>query len=261
MAKLIWDYVREACIQCNITGPDDSLEYTPAHTEGRPVIHADDSNRVLLFPGAFNPPHQGHVQLLKSVLSDVTRHLNIRGVIIFPQDDEQVREKTKHEPVDLDLTKSKRSALWRSAEEFPEKDAWVFEGSRSSLRNLQDQLQRNLKGEHINLTYLLLVGPDWLSTRAMRVYVETDTRVLCVVSEDLWGGHCLFSLGLFVPDDMWITSDRGRQSLVDFDVQLAISPVLFGAVLASVLAGYMSSELDADPSENIQCLHRTAARG
>ncbi|OAA44220.1 Rossmann-like alpha/beta/alpha sandwich fold protein [Metarhizium rileyi] len=249
MAKLIWDYVREACIQCNITGPGDSLEYTPAHTEGRPVIHADDSNRVLLFPGAFNPPHQGHVQLLKSVLSDVTRHLNIRGVIIFPQDDEQVREKTKHEPVDLDLTKSKRSALWRSAEEFPEKDAWVFEGSRSSLRKLQNQLQRNLKGEHINLTYLLLVGPDWLSTRA-------------VYDPGKWNCDEAITSDISRPVDFRCdTSDRGRQSLVDFDVQLAISPVLSGAVLASVLAGYMSSELDADSSENIQCLHRTAARG
>ncbi|KAG8419442.1 hypothetical protein J3458_004307 [Metarhizium acridum] len=167
MAKTLWDYVRDACGQCNISIPSDKLPFNNNQDVKSSVIDPEGRNRVLLFPGAFNPAHEGHLQLLRSVLNDMKNHLNIRGVVIFPNDDEKIREKTMEEPVDLDLNKSKRSALWRNAAGFPANNAWIFAESRSALTRFQEQLHGNLTKENINLTFLLLVGSDWISTRAV----------------------------------------------------------------------------------------------
>ncbi|KID80432.1 uncharacterized protein G6M90_00g009440 [Metarhizium brunneum] len=167
MAKTIWDYIREACEQCNISIPSDGLPFTNNQDVKSSIIDAEGRNRVMLFPGAFNPAHEGHLQLLQSVLNDMKKHLDIRGVVIFPHDDEQIRDKTREEPADLGLDKSKRSALWRNAAGFPADNAWIFTESRSALTRFQKQLQGNLRKENVNLTFLLLVGSDWISTRAV----------------------------------------------------------------------------------------------
>lgn len=167
MAKIIWDYIREACEQCNISIPSDGLPFTNNQDVKSSIIDAEGRNRILLFPGAFNPAHEGHLQLLQSVLNDMKKHLDIRGVVIFPHGDEQIRDKTREEPADLGLDKTKRSALWRNAAGFPADNAWIFTESRSALTRFQKQLQGNLRKENVNLTFLLLVGSDWISTRAV----------------------------------------------------------------------------------------------
>ncbi|KHN96695.1 Rossmann-like alpha/beta/alpha sandwich fold protein [Metarhizium album ARSEF 1941] len=167
MAKTIWDYIHEACTQCNMGIRSDIPPFTGNQDIESSLIDAGDRNRVLLFPGAFNPAHEGHLQLLESILTATKKTLSIRGVVIVPHDDEQVQDKTMEEPATLDLAKSQRSTLWRRAVGFPENKAWIFTGSRSALAMFQEQLQDNLRKENISLTFLLLVGADWISTRAI----------------------------------------------------------------------------------------------
>lgn len=183
MAKTIWDYAREVATECNIPIPNDSPFFVHRQDPGISAIHSGDYNRVLLFPGAFNPPHHGHLSLLLSILRNMMKHLNISNVIIYPHDDRHILEKTRDETRKLHLSQAERSALWRNADEFPANDTWVFEGSKRSLTRFQRELQKRMRREGLNLTFLLLVGPDWMSTRG--VYDPGQWNCTEVITSDV----------------------------------------------------------------------------
>jgi nicotinic acid mononucleotide adenylyltransferase len=167
MAETLWDWIQEAADKCNISIPSHTLPFTTNSNLPSSILRSEGSNRVLVFPGAFNPPHKGHIQLLNSIREDTLKLLHIRGVIIFPHDDEHIQHKTELEQFSLGLTKSRRLSLWGDAEGFPKNDTWIFGGSRKSLVRLQKQLQGDLRRKNISLSFLLLVGPDWITTHSI----------------------------------------------------------------------------------------------
>lgn len=90
-----------------------------------PTLDKSRTNRVLIYPGAFNPPHRGHLHLLKHVFMRGAHDLNIIAAIILPQSDERVAAKVRNEGGHFMFGKHERGLLWKRDPCFPSW-AWVY---------------------------------------------------------------------------------------------------------------------------------------
>ncbi len=71
-------------------------------------------NRILLYLGAFNPPHRGHLNLIRHVFDNAGDDLNIVLAIISPMDDDRLLDKFSDENNPLLLTQKQRITLWKA---------------------------------------------------------------------------------------------------------------------------------------------------
>lgn len=168
MPQSIWHYVQEAAASAGIGIPVSEAPFNSQCISPRSnLCMAECDNRMLLFPGSFQPPHAGHLALLSCVSSTLLDCLNIRGIIVFPHDDKGNSETTRSYMGAVKLSKEQRIHLWRSSKGIPENDVWLFRHDRASLSTLQRRLQRGLRYNNIKLTFILLLGPDWVRTKAI----------------------------------------------------------------------------------------------
>ncbi|KAM4066798.1 hypothetical protein HRG_000820 [Hirsutella rhossiliensis] len=149
---------------------EQGLELNPSHPpfnhHDSPILRPNRApNHVLLYPGSFNPPHRGHQALLDHVLRNAGDDLFLAAAIILPTDDDKLAAKNTKDEQPFLLTKAKRANLWHEAG-LPKDRVWVFEGSEDSWKSFRARLQKNLARRCIDLRFVLLVGPDWISSRA-----------------------------------------------------------------------------------------------
>ncbi|RDW83549.1 uncharacterized protein DSM5745_03875 [Aspergillus mulundensis] len=132
----------------------------------RPLeLRQNTANRILLYPGSFNPPHRGHFALLQHVFENAPADLNLIAAIIWPLSDEGVADK-KEDRMDEDamiLTREERVQLW--VEHGLRDYMWVYEGSpfTSSIAqwaSLKSQLANVLGSDGFELEFCCLLGPD-----------------------------------------------------------------------------------------------------
>lgn len=130
-----------------------------------PLLRTRGPNRILLYPGSFNPPHKGHFDLLNYVFQEAGDDLNIVAAIILPTDDGHLTAKTRNEQNPLVLEKEKRAKLW-TAHGLADW-AWVFDKSVEEWCGLRAQLEKAVKRDGVDLKFMLLAGPDCVSADAM----------------------------------------------------------------------------------------------
>lgn len=130
-----------------------------------PILESGCVNRILLYPGSFNPPHQGHLDLLRHVYYEAGEDLSIIAAVILPTDDYQLREKLRNEPSPLILERKKRVHLW-TGDGLPDW-VWVSDKSEEEWRNFRRQLEAATKRDKIDLKFILLAGPDCVGANSM----------------------------------------------------------------------------------------------
>ena len=138
------------------------FDYGIAH--GAPVLERGHTNRILVYPGSFNPPHNGHVALLRQALHNSGSDLNIIAAIILPLDDDSLEKKFAAQPGTLILTKKQRATLW--AGEYgtgPGPSCWVFEYSTEKWGAFQKQLIKTTTLDDFDVEFVCLSGPDWVT--------------------------------------------------------------------------------------------------
>jgi hypothetical protein len=127
-------------------------------THSPPRLHPGKVNRILLFPGAFNPPHCGHLDLLRHAIDNCGSDANVIGAIVFPMDDGDLQQKLRSESSSLLLHKHERVRLWRG--NVPADDFWVYDDSENALRKFQHELIDRVAQDGLELKFSLLCGPD-----------------------------------------------------------------------------------------------------
>ncbi|KAF5663660.1 hypothetical protein FHETE_7365 [Fusarium heterosporum] len=124
-----------------------------------PLLQPHGVNHVLLFPGSFNPPHQGHLDLLKHVFDNAGADLNIIAAIIIVTDDDRLEMKMKDKDTSIILPREQRVNLWRG-NGIPVDWAWVYDNTEVSWPEFRANLVRELRRDRIELKFMLLCGPD-----------------------------------------------------------------------------------------------------
>ncbi|KAL4723622.1 hypothetical protein ACLX1H_009262 [Fusarium chlamydosporum] len=133
--------------------------FNNATAKNPPLLRPHGVNRILLYPGSFNPPHQGHLDLLKRVFENAGVDLNIIAAIIVITDDERLTLKMETRDNAVVIPKDKRVKLWRG-DGIPVDWAWVYDGSEANWARLRARLTKEVQKDHMELKFIVLNGPD-----------------------------------------------------------------------------------------------------
>ncbi|ODA83856.1 hypothetical protein RJ55_02372 [Drechmeria coniospora] len=157
------DFVEQAATNQGISldGPSRPFNGRAAHDPPLLRPHGPP-NHILLFPGSFNPPHTGHLALLRHILFAQGPGVSPIGAVVVLTDDVKLAAKNHRDERPFLLPKAKRAALWRQAN-VPRDRVWVFDGSEDEWKRLKGELDTILARNGISLPFHLLVGPDWIS--------------------------------------------------------------------------------------------------
>lgn len=123
-----------------------------------PTLDKTRINRVLVYPGSFNPPHRGHLHLLKHVFMRGAHDLNIITAIILPRSDESLAKKVREEDGKFMFGRDERCLLWKQDICFPPW-AWVYEKSTTSFTTFFERLIQATKKDGYTLELVPLYGP------------------------------------------------------------------------------------------------------
>jgi nicotinic acid mononucleotide adenylyltransferase len=126
-----------------------------------PFLRQKGMNRVLFYPGTFNPPHKGHRDLLMHTFTNAGDDLHIAAGIILPTDDERLALKMSSQKHILHLTKHQRAALLRGAA-FPAETFFIFDHSEENWRKFRAALMSVFQEARLEVKLVILGGPDWI---------------------------------------------------------------------------------------------------
>ncbi|CAM1500511.1 Fc.00g096730.m01.CDS01 [Cosmosporella sp. VM-42] len=137
-----------------------------------PALRKYGMNRILLFPGSFNPPHEGHKALLRYVKENAGEDLHIVAAIVLPTDDQRLEDKTSEDENPLVLTKEQRVNLWRG-QNLRNNWVWIYDQSEPNWAKFKPTLEKNIRKDGFDFKFILLGGPDWIGNNGI---VNVDPR-------------------------------------------------------------------------------------
>lgn len=122
-----------------------------------PTLDNTRTNRILVYPGSFNPPHRGHLHLLKHVFMRGTYDLNVIAAIIVPRSDESVSRKVQKEDGKFMFGNDERCLLWKQDLCFPPW-AWIYGSGTTSFTTFSERLVEATKKDGYSLEFVPLYG-------------------------------------------------------------------------------------------------------
>ncbi|KAI4913943.1 hypothetical protein J4E90_005663 [Alternaria incomplexa] len=177
----------------DIQGLPDSSSRIFTRSPG-PELQRDRDNRIIIYPGSFNPPHVGHIALLWHAYLNMDA--NTIAVMIFALGDDLLASKdhvTNNKGKTFILSHYQRRQLWK--DDVLGRFAWAFPSHDDDKLDLfMATIKRLAKADGFKVSFLILYGGD---------YISQKTGV-----EGLWGGDDNTCIGSditrpmdFVPDD------------------------------------------------------------
>jgi hypothetical protein len=137
---------------------DHGLSHMP------PFLRSSRKNRLLLYPGSFNPPHYGHLNLLCDAFQ--RSQYDIIAAIVLPLDDDRLEKKCGEQRKEMVLSKKQRVDLWRG-EHWPNDWFWVYDRTESEWNRFRRVLTENITRDGFELDFVLLCGPDYVQTHSL----------------------------------------------------------------------------------------------
>jgi hypothetical protein len=175
-------YLQKAFSECG-----DCISELAFHPpSGCPVLSRDRANHILLYPGAFTPPHVGHLRLLQHVLNHHGNELNVVAAMVFPRPDYYLERKNKGSNETFVTQQKDRCVLWEEDARFPA-NAFVWRECEMNEVDFSRNLIEIAAHDGFKVEFVLLHATELL---------DTDRRT------STWSGLC----------QQAIVSDFGRPS-------------------------------------------------
>ncbi|KAG8161969.1 hypothetical protein KVR01_007734 [Diaporthe batatas] len=151
------------------SGPLDNVLSDPDH---KFLLRPDRANHIIIYPGAFNPPHRGHIDTLLDGFKNSGPGLNIVATIVAPTGDNELRAKeatrrAKGEPAtQVMLDQRQREDLLRGGLASltglaSHTKVWTFPGL-DPFKGYLEVVKNLALAEGYAIEFLSLKGPDHL---------------------------------------------------------------------------------------------------
>ena len=141
------------------TAPTEKV-FNEKTRQRRPTLESNRTNRILLYPGTFNPPHQGHRALLCHAFQS-SQDINTIAAIIIPGGNSAVRNKCSRNGTSTVFTKEERIRLWQGG--LPHDWCWVYPGRVRDFSLFCLHLTEAITRDGFEVKFALLLGPDHIS--------------------------------------------------------------------------------------------------
>lgn len=124
-----------------------------------PRLYRSRVNRILTYNGSFNPPHKGHLRLLRHTFDHGVHGLNVIAAIIIPAVECEVVEKCREAGGSFAFGHEERCMLWQNDQGFPDW-AWAYQddGACSCYQSLI-RLQKAAGKDGFQIEFVTLIGP------------------------------------------------------------------------------------------------------
>lgn len=187
-----------------------------------PILRPGRINRVLIFPGCFNPPHKGHVQTLSHGFHNIGADLNVVATVIRfvggascarkirYHDSRKKKKKGGRPPAKpFVLSRQERIALWEGDAEAAAdclKWAWPCPLQHREFNRFLRLVQAAASKDGLVLRYMWLTGGDHVSRKSTIINGMTEMAVTGVgrpvdFYRVVWGKPKLGSIPGFFPWD------------------------------------------------------------
>jgi hypothetical protein len=132
--------------------------FKPAPNVSPPTLRSDRKNRILVYPGCFNPLHHGHIALLWRTFLCTDDHTI--ATLIVPMDDANVARKaaTEGSGKSFILTHYQRSQLWQDP--ILNRFAWVYPGDLHDYTEFRTKVAELAAADGFRLNFVTCYGSD-----------------------------------------------------------------------------------------------------
>ncbi|KAF2182893.1 hypothetical protein K469DRAFT_752002 [Zopfia rhizophila CBS 207.26] len=181
MSALLDQYIRQAYPfpKANNSVPI----FQPSPFSNPPTLIKGQVNRILTYRGMFNPPHQGHKQVLCHAFYRSKDHFNLVAAIVVPVCDKGLENKIrrKKEANPIILSQDQRRALWKDPS-LVGGWHWVYPGHSEDQWSFESRLWDATSRDGYMIEYVRLCGPDNVGG-IVRPWWRPKHLVICGASE------------------------------------------------------------------------------